>query len=56
MKRQITLRVSEEEMKRIDDTMSVLAEQERYTVPRSATLRRLLAIACDVIQDSRAAA
>ena len=55
MNNQITVRLSADELERLDTVHDMLHSQEKYTQSRASVLRRLIAIACDVMQESRPA-
>jgi|3_EtaG_2_1085321.scaffolds.fasta_scaffold90939_2 hypothetical protein len=53
MNSQITVRLSDDELDRLETVHAMLHNQEKYTQSRASVLRRLIAIACDVMLESR---
>ena len=50
MNSQITVRLSDHEMDRLQRVESMLHAEEKYTQSRASVLRRMLAIASDVLE------
>ena len=53
MGNQLTVRLSHDEFQRLEQVHSLLHQEEKYRQSRSSVLRRLIAMACDVVLDSR---